>query len=270
MKHMNMKHRLLTLAAAALAVTTARADSTNHTPNWGTDILHYFVHTHFTNSGATPGARAVVDLEFKSQGHAEHQKFNLVALSLAPTNTYTLLALEKGETNFTEATQFTTDAQGRARLKLRENNSGNGAAKSNGNGGGANSSLPDALTPVFDLGSLAIVDVNTQVVLQADLGSPDRLQYLVKRKLEGGGAAGLLQIQGTAKKTRFSLKAVNLAPTNDYWLAINETVVQTNRTDAKGSLKINSLTAPVGTPLDIQKVELLDTGTNVVFGTELP
>ena len=263
--NLNLKRPLLTLAAA-IAVTTASASSTNSTPNWGTDILHYFVHDHFTNNGVVPDASAVVDLQFKSQGHAENQKFDLIAKDLAPATTYTLLSWDKGETNFTEAAQFTTDANGNIRLKFKANSN---AAKSNGNGHG-NQSLPEALDPLINLGSIAIVDVNTQAVLQADLGSPDKLQYLVKRKLEGGGAAALLFIQGTLKKTHFRLQTVHLAPTNDYWLAINETVVQTNRSDAMGNLKINALTAPIGSPLDIQKVQLLDTSTNVLLSTELP
>lgn len=273
---MNIKRHLLTLAVAVGVVTTASAGSTNSSPNWGTDILHYFVHDHFTNSEAASNASAVVDLQFKSQGHAENQKFDLVAKRLAPGTTYTLLSLSAGETNYTDATQFITDANGNAKLKFKSHNNGNSAKpNNNGNGGGngvgnGNQSLPEGLEPVIDLSTLTIVDVNTQVVAQAGLGSPDKLQYLVKRKLEGDSAAALLMIQGTLKKTRFSLKAVNLAPTNDYWLAINEVVVQTNRTDAKGGLKINSLTTPVGSPLDIQKVQLLDTSTNVVLSTELP
>ena len=268
---MNMKHRILTLAAAAFAVTTASAGNTNSVPNWGTDILHYSVHDHFTNSEFAPNAGAVVDLQFKQQGHAENQKFTLLVRDLSPSTTYTLLAADKGETNYSEATQFTTDPNGVATLKLKGNKSGNDDAKSNGNDNdNGNGQLPAALDPVINLGTLAVVDGNTNVLLQADLGSPDKLQYLVKRKLEGDTAAGLLRINGTLKKTKFSLLVVNLAPATDYWLAINETVVRTNTSDAKGGLKINSLTAPIGSPLDIWKVQLLDTSTNVVLGTELP
>ena len=271
---MKMKHHLLTLAVAAVAMTTASAGNPNSTPNWGTDILHYFVHDHFTNSEIAPNASAVVDLQFKSQGHVENQKFNLAVQRLATNTTYTLLSLEKGETNYSEATQFTTDSKGSAKLSWKSvKNSNSSKPDNNGNGhgiGNGNSSLPEALDPAIELGALAIVDVNTQAVLQAELGSPAKLQYLVKRKLEGGGAAALLMIQGTLKRTHFKLLAVNLVPTNQYWLAINETVVQTNQTDALGRLKINSLTTPVESPLDIQKVQLLDTSTNVVFSTELP
>lgn len=73
MKLTNMKHRLLTVAAVAIAVSTASAGGPNHTPNWGTDILHFTVQDHFTNTAVVPGASAVVQLQFKSQGHSELQ-----------------------------------------------------------------------------------------------------------------------------------------------------------------------------------------------------
>jgi hypothetical protein len=266
-----MKNTILTLAIIAAAPYIAKADIgvTNKAPNWGTDILHYFVRDHFDGTGVDSNASARVEFQQKSQGKADHQQLSLTARNLDPSATYTLLSAELGETNFTEVTQFTTDTKGVAKLKFKGVSAGNSGSNNSGNGNG-NPQLPSALEPLIELGALAISDVNTQIVLQADLGTPDKLQYLVKRTLVGDTAAGLLRIQGTLSKTQFRLQAVNLAPTNDYWLAINETVVQTNTADSKGRLKINALTAPVGSPLNIEKVELLDTATNVVFGTELP
>jgi len=266
---MNMKHCLLTVAAVVVAASTAGAGGDN-TPNWGTDILHYTVQDHFTNTFVGSNASAVVQLESKSQGHSELQKFDFSARHLTPSATYTLLSLNKGETNYTDAAQFTTDRRGNGRLRFQSNGNTNSASNSHGHGNG-NPSLPDALDPVIDLQSLAVVDVKTQTVLQADLTTPDRLQFQVKRKLEGtNDAAGLLRIEGTLKKVHFGLQVLHLAPTNDYWLAINGSVVRTNTSDARGRLRINAVTAPVNSPLDIQQVQLLDTSTNIVLGTDLP
>lgn len=266
MKSTNMKQSLLILVVVATAVTSLRAENPK-SPNWGTDILHYSVRDHFTGDS---NATAAVDFQSKTQGKADHQKFNLIARQLAPNTTYTLLSLQDGDTEPSEATQFTTDANGNAKLRFKSNGNGNGNKNGNGQGNG-NQSLPGALLPLTTLSNLTIVDVNTQAVLTADLSSPDRLSYLVKRKLEGSnGAAALLMIKGTQAKTHFSLKAVNLAATNDYSLAINETPVQTYQSDAGGRLKINSLTQPVTSPLEIQKVQLLDVSSNAVFSTDLP
>ena len=265
--HMNAKQIILTITTTAFVALTSRADSPGKIPNWGTDILHYFVQEKFTHNGVNSNASASVYLQFKEQGKAEHQKFDLVARKLETNATYTLLAMEKGGTNYTEAMQFTTDASGTAKLKLKSQHTGNGNGDDKGNGHGQ---LPSALDAVYEISSLAISDVNTQMVMQADLTSPDRLQYLVKRKLVGDTAAALLQIKGTATKTQFRLTAVNLAPTNSYWLAINETIVQTNSTDSQGRLRINALATPVGSPMKIEKVQLLDASTNVLLSTELP
>lgn len=263
---MNMKHRLLTFAAAVIAVSTASAGGTNTTPNWGTDILHYTVQDHFTNNGVESGATATVGLQSKSQGNADLQKFDFTARHLTPETTYSLWSLNKGETNYSDATEFTTDAKGNARLRFQSNGHGNG--KGHGNG---NQPFPDALDPVIDLKSLAVVDVNTQTVLQADLGTPDRLQLLVKRKLEGtNDVAGLLRIQGTLKKVHFDLQVLHLAPTNDYLLAIDTNVVATAHSDERGRLRFNAVTTPASTVIDIHQVQLLDTSTNVVLSTQLP
>lgn len=261
-----MKYCLLTAAAVLVAISTASAGGPDNTPNWGTDILHYTLQDRFTNGSVEADASAVVQLQFKSQGNSELQKFDFSAKRLTPNTTYWLSSLNKGETNYNPAAEFTTDAKGNARVRYQGNQAPN-QGKGHGNG---NQPFPDALEPVIDIQSLALVNVNTQTVLHADLGTPDRLQLLVKRKLEGDTAAGLLRIEGTLKKIHFDLQVVRLAPTNDYWLAINGVVVRTTRSDDKGRLRINATTTPVNSPLDIYQVQLLDTSTNTVLATELP
>lgn len=265
MKPTNMKSNLLTITALAATVACATAqDSTPTTPNWGPDLLHYTVRENFVGTDVSSNATARVDFQSKTKGESERQSFDLRTRRLAPDTTYTLAAAPKGSEEFFEAAQFTTDRRGNARLRFRNNSNGN-----NGN----LEPVPDALLPLTTLGHLAILDGESAAVMDADLTTPDRLSYIVKRTLEGGnGEAGLLTIRGTHKRTSFNLRAVNLAPSSDYSLAINDTVVQTYQSDARGRLRINSLTEPVESPLDIQKVQLLDAanGDAVVLETELP
>ena len=275
-----MNSKLAMAVAFAVGVSAVMAeDSTNSVPpqvattnlakipNWGTDILHYFVRDSFTNAGVETGAVAVVDFKEQHQGKSDQQQFMLTLRRLAPTNTYTLLSLKADETNFTEVVQFNTDARGSAMLRYKEMSNGNGKGKGKGNGF---NSLPEGISDLLDLTTLAVANTSTQVVLAADLVSPDRLHYLVKRKLTNGVVGGLLQIQGTTNHTHFRLSVLNLWPSNAYWLAINETVVQTNSTDGKGRLNINTLVVPPNSPLDIKSVQLLDSNTNVLLSAELP
>jgi hypothetical protein len=166
---------------------------------------------------------------------------------------------------------FTTDSRGSALLRYRDISHGNGHANKPPQAQNKGSQpLPGGIADLTELTELVVVNTSTQAVLAASLTSPDRLHYLIKRKLTNDPVGALLQIQGTATRTHFRLQVLNLLPTNTYWLAINETVVQENTTDSKGRLRINSLTAPPSSPLDIESVQLLDSNTNILISTELP
>jgi hypothetical protein len=277
----------LSILAGLTAFTVVAQDSTNppppqvattnlmKIPNWGTDIMHYFVREGFTNNGVTSNATGVVDFREQHQGKSDQKHFNLTLRKLAPTNTYTLLSLKEDETNYTEVVSFTTDSRGSALLRYREIQNHNGKGPGNlppqAQGKGPHhQSLPEGIADLTELTELVIVNTNAEAVLTADLTSPDRLHYLIKRKLTNDPVGALLQIQGTATRTHFRLQVLNLLPTNSYWLAINETVVQENSTDSKGRLRINSLTAPLSSPLDIESVQLLDSNTNILISTKLP
>jgi hypothetical protein len=239
--------------------------------------MHYFVREGFTNNGAVSNAAGVVDFREQHQGKSDHKHFNLTLRKLAPTNTYTLLSLKADETNYTDVVSFTTDSRGTAMLRYREICNGNGKGPGNlppqaqGKGKGPqHASLPDGIADLTELTELVVVNTSTQAVLTADLTSPDWLHYNIKRKLVNEPVGALLQIQGSKTRTHFRLHVLNLLPTNNYLLAINETVVQTNKTDTKGRLNINTLVAPPSSPLDIRSVQLLDSNTNILISTELP
>jgi hypothetical protein len=61
-----------------------------------------------------------------------------------------------------------------------------------------------------------------------------------------------------------------LNPTNDYFLVLNDGIVQTNSTDAGGKLTISSLLQNPVDILDLHTVALEDSVSNVVLSTELP
>jgi len=284
-----IKRSLTTLAAISLGVLSAGAGeqtnsggdispdqlapqvATNNLkkiPNWGTDILHYYVRDSFTNGGILPDAAGRVDLKQQAQGHSARQQLSLTLRKLEENADYTLLSAKRGETNYTEATTFQSDKSGKVNLKFKVQANGNGKGNDSGKG---HKQFPAPLSPLIELESLGVADVSTQLVMHADLLTPDRLQYHIKRKMEGAyGVGGLLKLQGTTKKTLFRLEVLNLLPTNSYWLAFNGQVVSTNSTDKNGRLQIkNTLTPPI-TPASLTTVELLDTGTNVLLYTELP
>jgi len=234
-------------------------------PNWGTDILHYFVRDSFANEGVVSNASGYVDLRQQAQGHSEHQTLNLTLRKLGTNATFTLLSAKVDATNYTEVSTFTSDRYGTARLNFRWRLIGNGKKVH------PHSNLPEALSPVIELASLGVADASTNLVMHANLLDMDRMNYHVKRKMQGfHGVGGLLHFNGTTNKTFFRLQALNLLPTNSYWLAFNGLVVSTNATDRNGNLRIYTTLQPGVTPFSLKKVELLDSGTNILLYTELP
>jgi hypothetical protein len=130
--------------------------------------------------------------------------------------------------------------------------------------------LPAALNPLSTVHALSINNSSNQTVLSADLTSPNKLQYLVKSDLSTDTVDATLRIKATASETQFRLTASGLMPASDYLLALNGTVVQTNTSDAKGSLAIKSLLENPVEILDVTSVALWDSSSNVVLSTTLP
>ena len=109
--------------------------------------------------------------------------------------------------------EFTTDAKGRARLRYRQ--LGNGKT-----------TLPDLLDPVSLVRAVGIYNTSTQAVLTADLTSPDKLQYLIKRNLSTNAVACSLWIKSNLRQTQFKLLTAGLTPATDYWLVLNGGIVE--------------------------------------------
>jgi hypothetical protein len=249
--------------AAILAAASLWADPPAGPHRHGTDILHFFVHTTMNNEGVTHSAAGRVDAGRNQQGHADNQRLRVTLRGLDANAAYQLLALVNEDTNLTTVAEFSTDNRGRAALDYRS--LGNG--RSHGHG---KSLLPEFLDPVSNIRELDVFNSNTQAVLSADLTLPDRLQYLIKRDLSTNDAGALLRIKATTRQTQFRLIADGLDPQADYWLVLNGGIVQTNRTDDRGRLRVTSLLLHPTAILDVRSLGLWDTASNVVLYTELP
>ena len=217
----------------------------------GTDILHFFVRKTMTNQGIESGATGSVNAKQNKQGHANNQQLDILVKGLTTNTTYQLLALIDDDTNQTQVAEFTTDDNGNAALRYRKMGNGNGNGHGNGGGlGHGKSPLPGALDPLSSIRELTIQNGSTQAVLTADLTSPDKLQYLVKRDLSTSTVDAALRIKATTSETQFRLIASGLNPTNDYLLVLNGGIAETDTTDENGKLVISSLLQNPGDILD--------------------
>ena len=166
----------------------------------GTDILHWAVRKAMTNEDTNSSATASVDLKQNTQGKANNHRIDLRIRDLASSTNYQLWALIGDDTNYAHAADFTTDAKGNAKLKYMFVGSSQG--KSQGKG---KKELPGDLNPISQIRSLAIGNSSTQAVLTANLLAPDKLQYLIKRRLTDGDITADLQLKATTRKLQFRL-----------------------------------------------------------------
>jgi len=229
----------------------------------GTDILHFFDSATFTNNGLATTASGSVSARQNRQGNADNESVKLSFKGLDTNAPYTLQISTVNDTNLTSVSDFTADARGRAKLDFSKLGNGNGL-------GHGNMPLPDAMDPVSELRTFAVVDTNAQAVLTADLTASNHLQYLIKRDLSTNDITATLRIQANTQTSRLRLSARGLPASNDFLLVLNDSVVQTNSTDARGRLEMGTALLNPTDILDLRSVALSDTASNVVLSTTLP
>jgi hypothetical protein len=232
----------------------------------GTDILHLTLRTDFTPDAA-PGAAGSLAAKLRQQGKADVQKLQLELSGLAPDATHHLFLWLRDVVDPVDALSFDTDENGEASLKLMHLGHNNASGKK----------FPVGLDPLSDVLAMEIRDDADAVLLEADLTDPDRLQYLVKRRLTDSGAdadaAGSLFMKESGTKLLFRLRAGNLDPNAGYTLAISAGLTETLfpvTTNADGRLDLKELPGGAPTPFEMTEVELRDGADAPVLGTELP
>jgi len=257
------------LPAAALVAISTFVIATPGSHRHGTDILHFSVRKSMINEGVIANASGRVEANQNTQGNANNQRLKITMQNLEAGGTYQLQALVDDGTNYTQVAEFSSDSDGSAALDYRKVGSSDGKGKGKGLGHGK-SQLPAVLDPLSDIRELAISMNSTQMVLRADLTSPAKLQYLIKRDLSTATVDATLRIKATTSQTQFRLLADGLTATNDYLLVLNGGIVQTNSADANGQLRIDSPLAVPTEILDLHSVALWDSASNVVLSTTLP
>lgn len=234
----------------------------------GTDILHLALFTEFAPA-ADPDAAGSLSAKLRQQGRADVQKLQLEVSNLAPDTTHHLFLSLRDVVDPVEVLSFDTDANGEASLKLMHLGHKNASGKK----------FPVDLDPLSDVLGMDIrsADALNVPLLEADLTAPDRLQYLVKRRLDNTGAdadaAGSLFMKESSTKVQFRLRAGNLEPNAGYTLAIFAGLTETTfpvTTDADGRLDLKELPAGAPTPFQMTGLELRDGADMAVLETELP
>jgi len=239
----------------------------------GTDVLHLSLRMDLLGTDAAPDATGRLDVKLRQQGKADVQKLRFDLSGLAPDETHHLLLLHRGETEPVEALAFDTDSDGEASLKLMH--LGHKPGKT----------FPGAgFDPLTEVLALEVRDAGDTTVLEADFTMPDKLGYLVKRRLTNDGpdadASGMLFLKDRGTSSSFRLKAsdLDLVPSADYSVAINcddPSVLDCEYVEGvtageDGRLDVKALTGDGPAPFQMSDVSLVDGDGEVVLRTVLP
>jgi hypothetical protein len=251
---MNTKIALV-LGVAALTATTAMAKPGN------VDSLHFAIKIPLLDQGVEAGSSGTVSAnEVRNHGTVNNQKLTVTVRGLTANTGYSLVATTAGGT--TDLEDFTTDSNGSATLNLVTTK--NGKTPKNA------TALPDG----FELAGVTQLDVDnagSTSVLSTSGAKPSAVTYSVKRSLTGpDGETGTLQINANTKHTKFTLNGSGFQPNTDYVLFLNGAQDQTVTTNSKGQLRIKAATTLPTNILDLNSVQVQDTGGNVIFDTTLP
>lgn len=265
-----MKKRSAVLASLLLAAAPAALAAKG-----GTDVLHLSLRSELVATEVDLDAEGTLSAKLRQQGKADVQKLSFGVEGLEPGATYHLFLLHRGAVDPVEVLSFDADSDGEASLKL----------KHLGHKDKPNKKFPGpGFDPLSDVLALEVRNDGDEIVLEADLTMPDKLSYLVKRRLDNEGidtdAEGRLFMKDKGKSSRFRLKVtdLDLAPSADYTLAINCNdvslldceYVEVFTADEDGKLDIKELPGTPPAPFQMTDVSLVDGNGDEVLRTDLP
>jgi hypothetical protein len=248
---------LLSFALSALADPGPK----NH------DLFNLSLQKNLHNEGALAGAKGQSEIHYDLHDNKDaHQDLHLHLKGLDAAGTYQLSAQVNGDTNLTQVVSFTPDHGGNADIHLREK----GPKNPHDHDGHVDGQLPPDLMPVTGITQLIVSDTNGTAVLTADLTTPDKFEYQVKRDLSTDTVRAKLEINADTHKAKLHLDAHGLQPGSQYSLAVNGNVATTVTAKDDGHVDIHSQLESAADVFALTSVALLDASSNTVVSTAFP
>jgi hypothetical protein len=134
--------------------------------------------------------------------------------------------------------------------------------------------VPEALSPLTEVGAICFEDSTGQVVGNAGVQDSQRFQLVVRRNLvpadPNGTAAGSINLVANQNRAMLMLLAGGLTPDTDYMLALNGEAFGVTTSDAKGNLRARGWPSNAPPVLQLRSLALHEAGGPVVLSTTLP
>ncbi len=222
------------------------------------NAFSYVFRATMTNTGVEAGARGTIQGNLNRRGAVDNQRLNIIVSKLDANTTYRTAAF-LGEEVIPVVSDFITDQRGGVSIMGVKNNGSH--------------PLPVTLDPISNLRELDVVNTNGDTVLHADLKDPNTFSYSVRWGMQNSGfilgAGGLVQVSGSPRATKVSIKATGLAPLTSYQLMVNGIGWTVKASDKRGKLTITGPKVGLGLVLDIRTVALAEsTGANIILTVE--
>jgi hypothetical protein len=245
------------LMTSALAICAA--------PNPNSTL--YSVDEDFVATGVDANARGHVSAKVKHKGNVQSQRIRLTVAQLDPNTPYTLLASMGEDSDPVAVADFNTTSSGRAvlnQVQTRVLDKVRRVPKRR--------VLADALNPLLDVRSLAVVNTNGEVVLTVDLHNAPSLHFELTSVLASTGndpaAIGCLAVAWQSGYLQFRLFAAGQS--SQYTFSVNDAPVGTYLADYTGRISVGVFPPAAPSPLTFRKLSLRNADDIVVLESQLP
>jgi hypothetical protein len=236
----------------------------------GPDSLHYSVRNNVAPTGS--GAQTIngtYQMDYIEQGEKVREKLVLRVGGLE-TNAMVSLTAATGPdpANVVSVAHLPTDKKGRLNMTFVTPSPAPARPSKI-------PPVPEALSPLTEVGAICFEDSNGQVVGNAGVQDSQKFQLIVRRNLipadsNTNDAVGSINLVANQNRATLTLLAGGLNPSTDYMLALNGMAVAVATSDEGGNLRSRGWPTNAPPVLQLRSLALTEFNGPVVLSTTLP
>ena len=235
----------------------------------GPDTLHYSVRNNVAPTGS--GAQTIkgtYQIQYIETGEKVRETMVLRVAGMESNATVSLTAaVGPDPANVVSVAHLPTDKKGRLNMTFMTQSPAPARPSKI-------PPVPEALSPLTDVGAICFEDSAGQVVGNAGVQDSQQFQLIVRRNLvpadASGPAAGSINLVANQNRATLTLLAGGLTPETDYLLALNGTAVGVATSDARGNLRARGWPTNAPPVLQLRSLALTDSSGGLILSTTLP
>jgi hypothetical protein len=226
----------------------------------------YFVEDDFTSTGLDTDASGHVQALVNQKGQRHLQRLRVTVAHLDPGTPYSLLAAIGDDTNLVAVANFKTSGSGRAIIMQQRKVVREKVLRTS-----VKHTLAEALTPLAEVHTLAVVNTNGEVVLTVSLHESASLQFELTSVFNNTGAdyeaVGCVAVAVQSGHLQFRLFAAGQG--SQFTLDINDRSVGTYASDETGRINVGAFPSAAPSPLAFRKLSVRNSEDAIVLESTL-